>query len=337
MHAYRCVDPARHIVLFHQQPVECFAHSVQTLKFECFMWFCKFEDSTGGMCIVCRKLRVDMIRSIKQLLRAVEVRDVGYHFPRIHRIVIHSHCLGLFDLKVPIGAFHQSDGYAPVQCCSQCRQPFYDQRRLFQICLHDHTESIPSAQFRFAQYRFNHIQRQLQSICLLGIDGKSDSGGAGSLSQCLQTRYQLIHNPMALHIFVTRMQCRKFYRNARIGLNIRRSFPNGQSGDGMVICLKIFVGILRGSCRLSEHVERITIGSVRLLFRLLDRLSDTPAKNKLLSQNFHRLVNGFLRQSFTQSCHRLQHQLRHRQLIRLPLFEHAAGKHQRPGRCTHKK
>ena len=129
-----------------------------------------------------------------------------------HRVVRQAQLLGAFDLGVPIGAFDQTAHQAYLVFAGQ-RGDVGDQlQRAGLIGLHSQAKTAPIGVVlgHFGHQHLKQLQRQLQPIHLFGVHRQVDVGGRRALAQAPHAGNQLGHDPRAVGIFITRVQCAQF-------------------------------------------------------------------------------------------------------------------------------
>ena len=88
-----------------------------------------------------------------------------------------------------------------------------------------------------AGQRLEHVQRQLQPVHFLGIDGQADVGTGRALAQGPDARHQLGQHPLALRLFIARMQRAELDRDAvvvldqALRLGAARRWPRCRAGS----------------------------------------------------------------------------------------------------------
>ena len=85
--------------------VERLAHAVQTLKLVLVIRSGEFHDARNRVRIVGRKLRVEELAVVEKRTRGREIRYVRVDLARKHRVVLETKLLGVFDFRIPVGAF----------------------------------------------------------------------------------------------------------------------------------------------------------------------------------------------------------------------------------------
>ena len=155
--------------------------------------------------------------------------------------------------------------------------------------------------------RLEHVQRQLQPVHLLGVDGQADVGPGRAVAQRPDARHQLGQHPLALGLFIARMQRAELDRDAVVVFDraLRRGrgrrWPRCRAGNwpGSAArrrrCARLRPACRRriGGCRLrwpcGLHPRRLlAAGGVGLAHRLVDVLT----QHELASQQLHRAQGG---------------------------------------------
>ena len=116
------------------------------------------------------KLRIDPIGHAQQFRGAAQIRHIGCHLAGVDRKGFQPLHLRALDLAIPIGAFDQAHHDFAIKAICQGVKPIQHLGGAFSIGLHHHAKPIPAGQPRVAQHRLDHIQRQIQPVCLFCID-----------------------------------------------------------------------------------------------------------------------------------------------------------------------
>ena len=212
MTADRGVNAAHRIRQFGQQRrIERLTHAVQALKLVALDAAGVLDDAGDGERVVGGELRVKAIARRDQLLDAGHVAEVGHGLAREHRIVGKPALLSALDLGVPIGAFHQADGYSAAYRASHLLDPADDRKRALLIRLHGKPKSVPAAQRWIGDNGADDFERQFQPVGFLGIHGELQLARLGHAREFEKTRRKLSDHPLARDRFKARMQRREFY------------------------------------------------------------------------------------------------------------------------------
>ncbi len=209
-------------------------------------------------------------------------------------------------------------------------QPVDHGRGTLAIGLHHNTEPVPSGQVGMAQHSLDHVQRQVQPVCLFGIDVQPHTRLARRQRQFQRGRHKLGHDALMLADLVTRMQRAQLDRDAGIGTDIAIGAFASKPGNRLRIGRMVFPGVPRGQRGLTQHVigKGISLRGPRPA--TLDRLANIAAQHELMSQFLHRATDGRTDHRLTQPLDRaVQHMGNTGRLI---FLEHLARQHQGPGR-----
>ncbi len=193
----------------------------------------------------------------EQPFDASHVAKVGHRLAGEYRIVGKPALLGALDLGVPVRALDQADRQPAPRCGCNVLDPIDDSERALLIGLHREAESVPVAQRSVAQHGGDDLERELEPVGLLGIDGELQIAVARQMRQFDQPRHQLLEHALARHRFVARMQRRELDRDAGPLRQCRVAGLRADGRDRAGIGVEIFVGVGRGARALAEHVERV--------------------------------------------------------------------------------
>ena len=147
-----------------------------------------------------------------------------------------------------------------------------------------------------------HVQRQLQPVHFLRVDGQADVGAGRAVAQCPDARHQLGQYPLALRLFIARVQRAELDRDPVVVLD--QALRRGAAGDGLDAVLvtgQVAQRIRVGARAFAQHVVgkpeaarlrrpaawigvgRAAAGRVGLAHRLVDVLT----QDELPSQQLH--------------------------------------------------
>ena len=189
--------------------VQWFTHAVQALEFvlaRIVVLPGQGVDRRQGMSVVGSELRVDQVWYAEQFFRTGEVRDVGVNLAGVNRVAFQTFHLGAFDLAVPVSAFYQSDHQATTAAAGQINQVINNERAAFLVGLNNKANSVPACQFWLKAQFFQQIERDLQTVCLFGVDVDANVILARQQGQGFQARVELFHHPVVLRAAVARVQ-----------------------------------------------------------------------------------------------------------------------------------
>ena len=210
MHADRRINAPAPTILGAQQFVQRLAHPQQALELVACTGRRHGVDRAHGVRIVGGELRVDMRGIGEQALGAAQIREIGAGLARQHRIAGQAQDLCALDLAVPVGAFDEAHGDAPVESMAQSVQPIDGRRCSLGVGLHGDAEAAPSGQVGRLQYGLNDRQRQVQALSFLGIEVEADVAGTRVHRERVYARYQFRHHASVRELFIAGMQRRQF-------------------------------------------------------------------------------------------------------------------------------
>ena len=190
------------------QSVQSGPHAVQALELKTPVIRGHMQDGRDGMGVMGGKLRIDPVSHGKQFADVGDIRDIGGCFSGKHWKPGQSIQLGLFDLAVPIGAFHETDCNLAIVALGQIVKVVNDATGAGPISLNDHTETVPSRQFGRCQNLLNYRQRQDQTVGLFSIDGQTNRSGFCRNRQRLQLWHQFRDDARSLGDLISWVQRR---------------------------------------------------------------------------------------------------------------------------------
>ncbi len=283
------VEPVRaeHLV------VERFAHAVQALELvvrdagvACHLAHrCQRQRVVGG------ELRVGHVGGGQQPARAGLIADVAVDLAREHRIAGLALHLGALDLAVPVGPLDQANGQPPPAAPREIDQPVDDPRRALLVGLHDHAEAVPVRQCRIGGEAPGDVERQIEPLALLGVDGEPHAVPAGQHAQFAHARQQFGQYPLALGAAIARVQRRQLHRDAGPGFRSERTGDGADLGDRCLVGGEVGIGLGGGDGGFAEHVEREAIAALPSLAGVGQCLADGLPGDELLAEQAHRQVD----------------------------------------------
>ena len=208
------------------------------------------------------ELRIERLRIGQQIAHAGEIRDVGVQLAREHGIVGKAALLRPFDLAVPIRALDEADGNtrgrsAETACAASaapgwraCRKPARQCRGRASCRDAESRKISPKA-----------LQRDVEPVLLLGVDGEGDALGARSPRQRQQARIEFAHKPRFLARLEARMQRGELHGDGgarenciEIGFG-ERACRAADGIDGFHVALIVALRVTLGARGLAQHVE----------------------------------------------------------------------------------
>ena len=194
--------------VLQQGLVEGVAHAVQALELEACGVAGAFQDGGHRQGVVGRKLRVDPRPRGEQTLGAGHIVEVGHRLAGEHRIGVEPALLGALHLRVPVGALDEADHQGAVERLRQRDDPVDDLGCALLVGLDRQAEAAPAGERRVGQHGRQHVERQLEPVGLLGVDGEVQVVAARLAGQPNHHRHQLGHHAVARQRVVARMQRR---------------------------------------------------------------------------------------------------------------------------------
>ena len=293
MRPHRRVDPARAIPIgiADNLVVQRFTHSVQALVFELGV-APHLPDRRHRMRVVRGELRIDRIGRGEHRACAGQVRDVGVHLPREHRVIRHAVDLRALDLGIPIRAFHQAHHEPVPRLPRQCDEPVDQRPRALLVRLDDNANAAPVRQLRIARQRFDQRERELQPVGFLGVDIERDVVRSRQTGQRQQPRNQLPVHARLLRSDIAWMQRRKLDRDARSVDYPATSGMAADRADRLFVRVEVDLGVGVGDGAFAQHVERIAIAPVFALARVAERLGNGATGDELAAEEAHRQVDA---------------------------------------------
>ena len=201
--------------------------------------------------------------------------------------------LRALDLGVPVSAFDQPAHEAQSQSARQGSDVGDQLQRAALVGLQRQPEALPLRMLGGDSLRqgFEHLQRQLEPVRFLGIDGEADVGAGSQLAQVPDARHQLGQNAVALGVFVARMQRAQLDRDAVVaggcaaGLRCLRN-----RRDRTAVAFEVLHRVGFGAGAFAQHV----VGKAQVGLMAagsagsLQRLRHVLAQHELAAQQLHR-------------------------------------------------
>ena len=152
----------------------------------------------------------------EQCTRRGQVGDVGVLLVREHRVALEARFLRALDLAVPVRALDQAHHELQLSRTRDARHLVDDLEHARLVRLHRQAEAAPARRvlLHVGRQCIEHLQRELEAIALLGVDGEVDVGRGGEVEQRRQARHQLGHHARVVRVFVARVQRRQLDRDA---------------------------------------------------------------------------------------------------------------------------
>ena len=298
MRTDRRVHPAGHVERRGADGfrIQVGAHAMQALELE---GAARIRSAAGhvvhrgdGLRVVRGEHRIQRVRGVEHAPRTGEVTHVGVGFAGEHRIAGEAFGLRLLDLRVPVRTLDQPHGDAAADAARQVGDEVDHERRALLVGLHGQPIALPAGERGIGIGRRDHVQRQVEPLALLGVDGEADALRLGERGEHDDLRHQLGQHAGALVELVARMQRRQFHRDRRRGKHVRIGAARADGQDRQAIGLEVARCIGGREGALAQHVEGIAVGRVLALARAFQRLADAAAHHELMAHDAHRLAHG---------------------------------------------
>ncbi len=337
MAADRCVHAAGHVQAVGRDHlvVEVVAHAVQLLELE--------RPARGqpvhrgdGLRVVGGEHRVDRVARVEQAAGVGQVADVGVRLAGEHRVAAVALDLRPLDLGVPVRALHQAHRDAAPAVARKPRDPVDHEGRALLVGLDHDAEAVPALQRGIAPGGLDHVQRQLQPVGLLGVDGQADAVALRSPGQVEQARRELVQHACALGVLVARMQGRQLDRDRGRDDGVRLAARVAADGiDRAAVGREVAVGVALGERGLAEHVVGVAVVRVAALARARQGLADGAPHHELVAHDLHRLPHREPDHRFADAPDQALEGPVHVAPRVVGEVDQVAGEHQAPGRRVH--
>lgn len=220
-------------------------------------------------------------------------------FVREQRVGRQPQFLRALDLAVPVRALDQAH-HETQAVAARDRRHLVDQRQRSRLVgLHRQAETLPlrAGGGDALGDGFEDVQRQLQPVDLLGVDGQVQVGRGGAFDQRPDTRQQRLEDTLALRVLVAREQRRELDRDA-VALHRRARTARRGVGrdrvDRVQITRLVALGVGFGARALAQHVVAEAQHGLQLALRrgFLHRFVDVAAEHELAPQQLERPHGG---------------------------------------------
>ncbi len=339
MRTDRCVDAAGHVEAIggDHLGVQVVTHAVQLLVLVGAALRDLLHRGDGGR-VVGGEHRVQHVAVAEQPPGAGQVGHVGVLLAGEHRVAGQAVDLRALDLRVPVGALDQAYLQAVADAAGQVGQVVDRVRGALLVGLHHDAEAFPALERRIADHPFDDVQRKLQAVGFLGVDGAADAVGPGQLRQFQHARYQVREHALALGMLIARVQRRELDRDAMraghvaVGLAAARQVVLADGVDRAPVVLQVAQRVLHGQRAFAEHVEGVAVVAVVTLVRARQGLVDGAAHDELVAHDLHCLAHGQADYRFTDAADQALEGAVHVALGVVGQVDQVAGQHQAPGR-----
>jgi hypothetical protein len=287
--AHGRVDAAGDAAVLQHLAVDTFAHAVQALHFKGGTGGARhLHDGRDGAGVVAGELRVDDVGMLDQRAGAGQVGDVGVLLVREHRVVGQAQLLGALDLAIPVGALDQAHHEAQPVLARDGGHFVHHGQCAGLVGLHGQAKAAPLrvALGDAGGQGVQHVERQLQAVDLLGVDGEVDVGLGGQLDQLPHARQQLGKHALALQHLVAAEQRAELDGDAVRALRRLGAAAGADGLDGVDVSALVAARVVFGAGALAEHVvaeAELTLLLSRVV-GLAHRLADVAAQHELPAQ-----------------------------------------------------
>ena len=281
------------------------------------------------MRVVGGELRVDTIGHAEQFFRAGDVGDIRIGLAREYRIAGQAEHLCPLDFGIPIGALDEPHHDPAVEFLRQRMEPVDGEGGTRAVSLHHDAEAVPFRQPRIGQHALDDVEREVETVGLLGVDVEAHAGVAGRQCQRQQALCHHRQHRLLLRHLIARVQRRQLDRDAVVVADVRPVGAGIERRDRVGIGLQIAQRVGFRAGRLAQHVEGIEIALLDHRATALHRFRDGAAKHELLAHFAHRGGNRLADDRFAETAN---HGAQGSFDAAFAFVENAAGEHQRPGR-----
>ncbi|MNU81724.1 hypothetical protein D3C71_713950 [compost metagenome] len=270
--------------------IERLPHSMQALEFV----FAALEfrpgdiiDRRQSLRIMGRKLREYSVGRRQQFAGTGNVGNIGMDLTREDWKILQPVHLSTFDFRIPIGALDETNHDATAVAAGEIDDEVEHGRATLAIGLHDEAHALPAGEIRIFAKALQKIERQFETVSLLGIDVEADIVFFRQASESLHLRQEFAHDTFGLCADITWVQCRELDGNARTVIDAATGRREADGVDRLFIILVVALGICRGRRSLAQHV--IGVAEPAFLQRLctLQRLGNRFTGDELLAHHAH--------------------------------------------------
>ncbi len=199
--------------------------------------------------------------------------------------------LGAFDLRIPIGTFHQADHQPAPGAAREVDKKIQNEGRTLLVSLHHKTNAVPPFKSWVEAQPIEQIEREIQTVGFLGVDVHADLVRTCQASEPSHARQQLGHDAITLGPRITRMQRGKLDGNTRAFINSATLRRCADCIDRLFVVAQVAGGVGGGHGRLAQHIVGIAEALCLPFTAAGQRLLDVPAEHELLAQEAHGKVD----------------------------------------------
>ncbi len=209
-------------------------------------------------------------------------------------------------------------------------EPIEERQRALLIRLHGEAQPVPAGKPGRRGERRHEIERKIEALGLLGVDGEADPGRRRLARERQEARGQLGQDARALRFLEARMERRQLHGQAGRRAHIVARDARADRGDRRAIAREIALGIGGGARRLAQHVVGMAISFALGRTRARQGFLDGAAHDELARQDADRSGHGLAHHRLARAR---DEAVQHRApIVLVRLLHEPARQHQRPGR-----
>ena len=192
---------------------------------------------------------------------------------------------------------------------------------------------MPVFQFRVGQDGLNHIQGEIKTILLFGINIEAHVGRCRLSGELECPGHELIHHPLFMPVLIACQQRRQLHRDTRIRPHIAfAALADAVNGIRVRLVITLSIGI--GARRFAQHVIGIGIAPLFLGLAAVLCLFNGTTQYKLAPHFLHGLARHGAHNRFAQALYQLAQGIPH--TLALGILQQVAGHQQgQGGRVDH--
>ena len=318
-------------IVVQHRVVQLLPHAVQALEFELAIAR-HLQNADHGIGVVGGELGGDKAagRLAQQVASAGEVGDIGTSLAGKQRVAGQARLLGIFQFAVPVGAFYQSHRNEATLLAGQRGEPAQYRQSALGVGLHHHAELAPATVGIGAVELLEQVQRQLESVHLLGIDADGHILVTGQPHQTHQPLAHLAEHPFTVGHVIARMQGREFDGDGGGRAAVADPLIADRL-DGVAIIGQVFVGILQGEGRFTQHVVGVGVAQLAGFAARLEGFFHVAPQHELLAHDLHGGIHGGAHHRLPQLVDHATQQVGRIAVELLVELDDLAGQHQPPG------
>ena len=248
-HPWKVGDVARRFRI--QQPT----HAMQALKLKIRLRRRQLQHGSNAVGVVGGELRIDHLRVLEQSADASQIRHIGGELACVHRVAGETAFLRAFDLGIPIRTLHQAHRHFSAAAARCCRHPINHVQGTLAVGLHREPQTRPIPGGRVLRQRLDDVQREVEAVRLLRIDGELNAQPGGLTRKVEHLRHEAVHDALSLQQKIARLQGRQLDGDARHFVHGPSRRRRADDLDRVLVGFEVARCILQRSCTLAQHVE----------------------------------------------------------------------------------